>query len=39
MGTGYHHVCSVVSPDRDRLVAMAMASDVAMFEEHRKGGG
>jgi len=39
MGTGYHRVCSVVSPDGDRLVAMAMASDVATFEEHKKGGG
>jgi len=39
MGTGYHHVCSVVSPDGDRLVAMVMVSDVAIFEEHKKGGG
>jgi len=25
MGTGHHHVCGVVSPNRDRLVVMAMA--------------
>jgi len=40
MGTGYHCVCSMVSPNRDRLVAvaMAMASDAVMFEEQKKGG-
>jgi len=31
MGTGHHHVCGVVSPNSDRLVEMAMATDVAMF--------
>jgi len=32
MGTGHHHVCGVVSPDSDGLVEMAIATDVAMFD-------
>ena len=39
METGYLCVCSVVSPDRDGLVAMVMVSNVATFKEHKKGGG
>jgi len=32
MGTGHHRVCGVVSPDSDGLVEMAMATDVATFD-------
>jgi len=34
MGTGHHRVCGVVSPNGDRLVAMAMA--MAMLSDASK---
>jgi len=36
MGTGYYHVCSVVSLDSDGLVEMAMASDAVTFDRVSK---
>jgi len=41
MGTGYHHVCGMVSLNGDRLVEMVMASDVVTFDrvsKKKKGG-
>jgi len=32
MGTGHYRVCGMVSSDGDGLVEMAMATNVAMFD-------